>query len=59
VFELPYFAADLITSNLFVERVQQLLSGRCSGKSGTVVFRSASDEVEQTFIGPGEGTPMR
>src|SRR5262249_15865134 len=39
-----------VTPNLFVQSIQQLLSGRSTGKCGAVMFSAAkSAEIDQTF----------
>ena len=49
-FVLLYFAFSLIAANLFVECVEELLSGGGAGKGGAVVERAAeAAEVEQAF----------
>src|SRR5215217_4857088 len=56
VFKLPDFPVHFVTSNLFVERVKQLLSGRGSGERGAVMFGAAKTaEVEQSFTRAREG----
>jgi hypothetical protein len=42
-------------SHLLIQRVQQLLAGRCSRERGAMMFRPAKTaEIQETFTGPGE-----
>src|SRR5262249_3058665 len=56
VLKLSDFPGDFVTTNLFVERVEKLLTGRSSGERGAVMFRAAkTTKVEQSFIRAREG----
>jgi hypothetical protein len=55
-FILFNFAADFKAPDLFIERVEKLLPGRCSGESGAMMLRAAeAAEIEQAFFGAREG----
>ena len=50
------FAFGFVAAHLFVERVEKLLAGGCSGKGGAVIEGAAeAAEVEQAFGGAIEG----
>src|SRR5215217_564278 len=56
VFKFPYFAVNFVTTNLFVQGVEQLLAGRSSGERSAVMFSAAKTaEVEQSFRRAREG----
>src|SRR5690349_1182655 len=56
VFKLSDFAGYFVTSHLFVERVEKLLTGRRSGESRAVMFSAAeTTKIEQSFVGSREG----
>ncbi len=47
---LLHLALGFVAADLFVERVEKLLAGGCSGEGGAVIERAAkAAEVEQTF----------